>query len=104
MMRSLLSWVIYGLIPQSEERWLITYCFNTIGFGLWITFISYLATLWRDRLDVAVIAWTQYIEEVALGKKPLIPAGGVSQYGAVHDLSGTTANGHNIKEKTGLPV
>ena len=104
LMRSLLSWVIFGLIPQSEERWFITYVFNTIGFALWISLVSFLATLWRDRLDVWVIASTQYIEEVMLGKKPLLPAPVVSQYKDVHELQVTPANGHDVKEKTQLPV
>jgi len=82
----------------------MTYIFNTIGFGLWISLISFLATLWRDRLDTAVIAFTAYVEEVMLGKKPLLPAPVVSQYKDVHELQVTPANGHDAKEKMELPV
>src|ERR1700685_2902041 len=48
MMRWLLSWVIFGFLPQ-ETSW--RYLFNTIAFGMWISLVTWLARVWRNKFE-----------------------------------------------------
>jgi len=68
LMRSVLVWVVYGLIPlppegQARQTVLV------IAFGLWLVLLIYLSVVWRDRLDGASVVFTKWAEEVMLGKK-----------------------------------
>jgi hypothetical protein len=38
----------------------------------WLAGVMFLSVLWRDRLDVAAGVFTQWVEEVCLGKKKLV--------------------------------
>jgi hypothetical protein len=43
-----------------------------IGMVGWLAGVMYLSVLWRDRLDAAAGVFTQWVEEVCLGKKNLM--------------------------------
>src|SRR5277367_681159 len=65
MMRWLLSWIIYGFLPQATP-W--RYLFNTIAFGLWISLVTRLALVWRDKLENRSRKFAEWLEEVMLGE------------------------------------
>jgi hypothetical protein len=85
-MRSVLVWVVYGLIPESGGfvRRLSDYDAETIpkstfwtivtiiAIGLWFVLLTLLSTLWRDKLDGHFVTFAQYGEEVMMGKKQLL--------------------------------
>jgi len=93
MMRSVLVWIVHGLIPQSEEGWrrisnqhettlesagyafpiglsfsFLTASATVIAFVLWLGLVMYLSKLWRDHIDGYCARFTQWIEDVMLGK------------------------------------
>jgi len=83
LMRSVLTWIIYGFIPDSgglarrESDWdadppeksafwtLIT----ALSYVTWGLLLMYLSTLWRDKLDGHFVKIAQMAEEVMLGKR-----------------------------------
>jgi hypothetical protein len=69
LMRSVLVWVVYGLIslPEGQTRRIVV----TVVFGLWMGLLIYLSVLWRDRLDGACVVFTKWAEDVMLGKNHL---------------------------------
>jgi len=105
-MRSLLAWVIYGLIPNSgglvwrpdhdgegaPEKSIVW----TIVTGLvcisWLGLVMYLSTVWRDRLDPLFIAFAQFAEEVMLGKKTLFGPSSVIRYKVASWTTGKLGN------------
>ena len=66
MMRSLLSWVVYGLIPQETA---IRYILNSITFAAWISLVASLATAWRNHVDNKLFEFAQWAEEIFSGRK-----------------------------------
>jgi hypothetical protein len=85
-MRSVLVWVVYGLIPESggfvsrlsdyEGETVPKSIFWTIvtivAIGLWFVLLTVLSTLWRDKLDGHFVTFAQYGEEAMMGKKRLL--------------------------------
>jgi hypothetical protein len=69
-MRTVLVWIIYGIIPQSP--WALRMLLGAIGMVSWLAGVMFLSVLWRDRLDAAAGVFTQWVEEVCLGKKSLM--------------------------------
>lgn len=85
LIRSLLVWVIYGILPLSPPAvgrvfsgdrlsathisaiWAVVYF---LVFGSWLVLTMYLSTLWRDRLDGHCVAFAMWVEEAVAGKKP----------------------------------
>jgi hypothetical protein len=91
-MRSVLVWMVYGIIPESP--WILRATLNTMVFGLWFAMITYLSVQWRDRLDGSCAVFTAWIEEVMLGRK------NISDFEIVRDkLKMTQANGRHDMEK-----
>lgn len=70
LMRTVLVWVVYGLIPESP--WLIRAVLNTIAFVVWMTLLTYLSVLWRDKVDVSTGVFTQWVEDIMVGKKTIL--------------------------------
>ena len=70
-MRSVLVWLVYGLLPQSAEdvSWILFVTFRTIAFILFIAMVTFISTLWRDHIDTWSMFLAQWAEEVALGKR-----------------------------------
>jgi hypothetical protein len=67
LMRSVLVWVVFGIIP--EGPWILRYFFMTVAFSGYFAMVTYFSVLWRDRIDSACAAVTQFIESVMVGKK-----------------------------------
>ena len=86
-MRSVLVWVIHGLIPEGPL--LLRYLLNTAAFLGYLGMVSWLSVLWRDRIDSACVLITQWVEEVMVGKKTVLGS-----------LSGLTITG--TKGTTGM--
>jgi hypothetical protein len=89
LMRSVLTWVIYGFIPNSgglvgrlsdyeddapakSPFWTMV---TAAAFVTWGTLLVYLSTLWRDKLDVLFVKCSQLVEELMLGKKSFTGVG-----------------------------
>src|SRR5271170_2865867 len=66
MMRWLLSWVINGFLPQ-ETYW--RYLLNTIAFGLWISLVTSLALVWRNKFENRCREFAEWLQEVMVGGK-----------------------------------
>ena len=92
LQRSILAWVIFGLIPKSGglvhipgdrdgvpiEQSIVWAIVTVLVFFFWLVLLMYLSVLWRDRLDQSFIAFAQWAEEVMLGKKVLLSSNGRS--------------------------
>lgn len=68
-MRSVLVWIVFGIIP--EGPWPLRYIFMTCAFAAYFALVTYLSVLWRDIIDPACAAATQFIESVMVGKKTI---------------------------------
>jgi hypothetical protein len=69
-MQTTLVWTIYGLIPRFP---LFTHTvLNAIAMVLWMALLTYLSVLWRDRIDASCAVFTQWIEDIMLGKRQLL--------------------------------
>src|SRR5579859_6592629 len=62
LMRSVLVWVVHGMIPKGPL--LLRYLLNTAAFLGYLGMVTWLSVLWRDRIDSACIWITQWVEEV----------------------------------------
>jgi hypothetical protein len=85
MMRSLLVWVVYGLIPNSggfvrrESDWeadapaksLFWTLVTILAMLAWLVLLMYLSVVWNQRLDVHFVTFSQWGEQIMLGKKNL---------------------------------
>ena len=87
MMRSVLVWIIYGLIPDSggivrrmsdygpqeghEGKSLFWSMVTVVAIGGWFALLTVLSVLWRDRLDGYFLKFSVWGEEIMLGKKDL---------------------------------
>lgn len=69
LMRSVLTWVIHGLIPQFATAGLISFTLRAIAFPAWMLMVIVLATIWRNRVDSWAGLLTVWVEEVMLGKR-----------------------------------
>src|SRR5271169_3806950 len=67
MMRSLLSWVVFGLLDQTSAMRIV---FNPIAFALWISLVTYMAAKWRDLVGGKTMEFALWLEGVTLGEKP----------------------------------
>jgi peptidoglycan/LPS O-acetylase OafA/YrhL len=86
LMRSVLVWVIYGVIPDSGglvrrpmdfgEYPVEKSAFWTIVTGVsmlaWFGLLVYVSVLWRDQLDGSFVALAKWSEEVMLGKASVL--------------------------------
>ena len=75
MMRTVLSWIIYGLLPH---QWLKTnedeqFVRNVQGlvFILWMGLLIFVATIWRDLVDRGSVNFARWISDVSTRKKVL---------------------------------
>lgn len=66
-MRSVLVWIVFGIIPQGPS--LFRYALMPVAFVGYFALVTYLSVLWRDRIDPACAAITQFLESVMVGKK-----------------------------------
>lgn len=67
-MRSVLTWIVYGFLPSTAERWMriiVTGFALILGMALLI----YVSVLWRDRLDTQCIVFAKWAEDVVMDKK-----------------------------------
>jgi hypothetical protein len=85
-MRSVLVWVIYGLIPESDgivarrsdfegTRPPISMFWSLIvimTFTSWLGLVIYLSTLWRDKLDGWFVWFSGWMEDLMVGKVILL--------------------------------
>jgi peptidoglycan/LPS O-acetylase OafA/YrhL len=70
LMRSVLVWVIYGMVPEGPL--FLRYFLNAAAFVGYLGMVTWLSVLWRDRIDSACVLITQWVEEVVVGKKTII--------------------------------
>lgn len=70
LMRSVLVWVFYGIIPAGPP--LIRYLLNTAAFLGYLGLVTWLSVLWRDRVDSACVLITQWVEQVMVGKRTVL--------------------------------
>jgi len=84
LMRSVLVWVIYGMIPEGPL--LVRYLLNAAAFLGYLGMVTWLSVLWRDRIDSACVLITQWVEEVMVGKKTILGS-----------ISGLTGRGVEMK-------
>ena len=89
LMRSVLVWIIYGLIPDSGGivRRLSDYGYTSDGdtefvegksvfwslvtlvaMAGWFGLLTFLSVLWKDRLDGYFLRFAQWGEEIMLGR------------------------------------
>jgi peptidoglycan/LPS O-acetylase OafA/YrhL len=69
-MRTVLVWIIHGFIPQTLG--FMTYVYNAIGMIVWMALLIRVSMFWRDRIDGWCAVFTEWIEDVMLGKKSLM--------------------------------
>jgi hypothetical protein len=69
-MRSVLVWVIYGIIPQ--EPITIRYLLNSVAFLGYLGLVTWLSILWRDNIDSRCSSVAQEVEHILLGKKTMM--------------------------------
>jgi peptidoglycan/LPS O-acetylase OafA/YrhL len=106
LMRSVLVWVMFGVLPPSHEGtgWYIWCLMRLTAFLSWFAMITYLSILWRDRIDKISMHAAQWSEEYMLGKKSLSEL--------IHSLAGTVGrlslkvesltNGNGYDEKRSM--
>ena len=70
VMRSVLVWVIYGIIPAGPP--VIRYLLNTAAFLGYLGLVTWLSVLWRDKIDSACVSITQWVEKVMVGKTTVL--------------------------------
>jgi hypothetical protein len=92
LMRSILTWVKFGLLPHSADAMmqhvsgpnreytapvkaygvdLLWTVVNWVAYGLWMALLIYVCVVWRDRVDVLCVEFARWTEEVMLGKRNL---------------------------------
>jgi len=102
-MRTVLVWVVYGLIPSTPG--LVRYTLNTIAFLGYLALIVYLSVLWNKKIDYNCGVFTAWLEDVMLGKRSVLGVlvnlqeKGVLPAGAIHINGSTTSLEDGIKEK-----
>jgi peptidoglycan/LPS O-acetylase OafA/YrhL len=86
LMRSVLVWVIYGIIPESDgivarlsdfegTRPPISLLWSFVvvcTFASWLALVIYLSKLWRDKLDGQFVKLSSWMEDLMLGKVHLL--------------------------------
>ena len=70
LMRSVLVWVVYGIIP--EEAKAVRFLLQTAAFLGYLGLVTWLSVIWRNSIDSFCVSITQWIEEVMVGKKTII--------------------------------
>ena len=71
---------------------------NTIAFLAWFALLMFLSTVWRDRVDSSCIVFTQWVEDVMLGKKTVLGSlNGIQE--KLVGANGTTTMGNGYKGK-----
>lgn len=106
LMRSVLTWAIYGFIPDSgglarrlsewddnpPEKSFFWTMITAATYALWGLLLVYLSVLWRDRLDGKFVKIAQAAEEIMVGKRSPISVLG-QRHRSEHPFKGI-ANGH----------
>jgi len=106
LLRSILCWVIYGFIPDSGglvtrpsdynespvPESLFWKIITVLVFPTWLAMVIYLSTLWRDHLDGYFVKFSQFIEEIIVGKKTLFESKGT--FLSAEGLKIGMSNGH----------
>lgn len=100
LMRSVLVWVIYGVIPESGglvrraselegvsvEKSILWTIITAVVMVLWLGLVILLSALWRDRLDGLFVKFSKWAEEVMCGAKPLFnPVGGIKLQSKINE-------------------
>jgi peptidoglycan/LPS O-acetylase OafA/YrhL len=99
LMRSVLVWVVFGLLPPAPEGtgWYIWALLRLVAFVSWFAFITYLSMLWRDRVDKISMHAAQWSEEYMLGKNSFVDLfGAVGQF---TQKAESLSNGNGFDEK-----
>lgn len=114
LIRSILVWVIYGFIPDSgglvarpsdDNESLVPkssfWTFITVlVFPTWLAMVIYLSTLWRDHLDGYFVKFSQFIEEILVGKKTLFESTGT--FLSAEGFKIGMPNGHQNRDIEGM--
>jgi len=128
LLRSVLAWTIYFIIPHigghlvrdvpSDEEWPDTVSHgltflgslaHTISFAFAFVALVLLSRLWRDTVDVACVKFSQWTEDLVLGKTNwgwtlgLGPiriqfVDSAQPFGNGHAISNGIANGHVVQK------
>lgn len=69
-MRTVLVWIIYGIMPQSPG--VLRTLLGAVAMVAWLVGVMYLSVLWRNRLDTATGVFIQWVEDVCLGRRGLV--------------------------------
>lgn len=95
-MRSVLTWIVFGLIPSSEEQWLISTVLKLIAFPLWFAGVTYFSMMWSSKLDGWAGWFAQWTEEIMMGKNSFLDSmnGFVGQRANVNCCAHSHGNGH----------
>jgi hypothetical protein len=68
-MRSVLTWVVFGVLPSSEDQWFISTALKLIVFPLWFAGVVFFSKIWSIKLDGWAGSVAQWAEDVMMGKK-----------------------------------
>jgi len=74
LMRSILTWVMFGLLPRSSEDvgWFAWVIVRSLAFASFFALLTAISTLWRNRIDRVALFVAQWSEEVLLGKRAVL--------------------------------
>ena len=121
LLRSLLVWLLYGLIPQesvsehaemNEEGQIITITERSppayiwtlakpVLFVLWFGILICLSVLWKNRIDSMNSRFTKTMEEIMTGKRPIFQKKETVVVNDLHELeklhTGDIEKGQNLQ-------
>jgi peptidoglycan/LPS O-acetylase OafA/YrhL len=92
VMRSLLVWVVYGMIPESPV--VVRYTLNWIAFLAYFALIIYLSVEWNRVIDSRCGKFTAWLEDIMVGKKSVLGTLLAMQERGVLPQSAIHINGH----------
>jgi hypothetical protein len=89
LMRTVLAWMIYGILPQPWQEEVIgqnengeriseirdhylSFWWTTVKgvmFVLWMALLVFISRLWRNYIDRASLTFIKYLEEVMTGER-----------------------------------
>src|SRR5579862_1400416 len=70
VMRSVLVWVIYGIVPQGPV--VVRLVLNSIAFLGYLGLVIWLSLLWKENVDVWCASFAQGVEDIVLGNQSMM--------------------------------
>ena len=79
-MRTVLTWIIYGPGKLFESYAVASFVFNATAMVLCFLALIYVSILWKKYVDGNCGVFTQYLENIVLGKQSFVlPISGVEK-------------------------